>query len=104
MVKVVIGYKVKDGADIQPILLKLRSHAMNFPGFVAAENLQSEDDKSAFAVIQTWEKAEDWKAWEPSTARQSVLDQARPLLAEEPSVKIYRVLPTTAWTYTPRKQ
>ena len=46
MIKVVTGHKVKEGADIQPILLKLRSHAMQYPGYVSAENLLGEKDSS----------------------------------------------------------
>ena len=41
MIKGVIGYKVLSYKDVEPILMKLRSYAMQFPGFVGAENLVS---------------------------------------------------------------
>ncbi len=103
MIKVIIGYRIQKGADIQPILLKLRSYAMTFPGFVGAENLVNENETSIVAMIQTWDRVEDWKAWEPSTIRQSISREAKSLLLEEPRVTVYRVMPTTGWVYTPRE-
>ena len=97
MIKVIIGYKLKEGADIQPILLKLRSHAMQYPGFIGAENLLSERDSSIVATVSTWEKVEDWRIWEKSKIRQELLRQAESLLVEEPKVTIYRTMPTASW-------
>ena len=97
MIKVIVGYKVRRGKDIEPILLGLRSHAMTYPGFVGAENLISERDISIVAVVSTWAKAEDWRVWEKSTIRQELLRQAETLLVEEPKVTIYRTAPTARW-------
>jgi len=97
MIKVIIGYKLKEGADIQPILLKLRSHAMQYPGFIGAENLLSKKDSSIVATISTWEKVEDWRIWEKSKIRQELIRQAERLLVEEPKVTIYRTMPTARW-------
>jgi len=97
MIKVVVGYKVRRGENIEPILLELRSHAMTYPGFVGAENLLSEKDTSIVAVISTWAKAEDWREWEKSTIRQKLLRQAETLLVEEPKVTINRTAPTMRW-------
>ena len=41
MIKVVVGFRLKVGSDIQPTLMKLRSYAITFPGFISAENLVS---------------------------------------------------------------
>ena len=97
MIKVIIGYKLKDGADIQPVLLKLRSHAMTYPGFVGAENLLSEQDFSIVASVSTWEGVENWRVWEDSKISQEVFREAGPLLVEEPKVTIYRIMPTVRW-------
>jgi antibiotic biosynthesis monooxygenase (ABM) superfamily enzyme len=97
MIKVIVGYKVKRDEDIQPILLKLRSHAMQYPGFMGAENLLSEEDSSIIAVIKTWERFEDWQAWEKSKIRQGLLREAEALLEEAPKITIYRVIPTVRW-------
>lgn len=97
MIKVIIGYKLKEGADIQPILLKFRSHAMQYPGFIGAENLLSAKDSSIVATVSTWEKVEDWRIWEKSKIRQELLRQTERLLVEEPKVTIYRTMPTARW-------
>ena len=97
MIKVIIGYKLKSGVDIQPILLKLRSYAMTYSGFVGAENLVSEKDISIIATVSTWEKVEDWRLWETSKTRQEILREAEALLAEEPRVIIYRIMPAVRW-------
>ena len=97
MIKVVVGHKVKEDADIQPILLKLRSHAMQYPGFVGAENLLGEKDTSIVVLISTWEKIEHWKIWEKSKVRVELYRQAETLLEEGPKVTIYRIVPVQMW-------
>jgi heme-degrading monooxygenase HmoA len=97
MIKVITGYKVRKGEDIRPILLKLGSHALQYPGFIGAENLLSEKDSSIITMIGTWEKAEDWRVWEKLTIGQDLLRQAETSLAEEPRVTIYRVMPPRIW-------
>jgi len=103
MIKIIIEYKLKGGADIEPSLIKLRSHAMSFPGFVGVEILQNAKDSSDVVVLQTWESIENRRAWEPSRIRQSILEELRSLLEEDFRVTIYNILPATGWTYTPLK-
>ena len=95
MIKVVVGFKLKKGADIQPILLKLRSHAITYPGFISAENLMNTQDNSIIFVLYTWNKIEDWKLWEEANTRKKILQQADVLLCEPPREKTYRILPTS---------
>ena len=98
MVKVIVGYKVKKGADIQPILLKLRSHAIQYSGFVGAENFVREKVSSIIMVVYTWQSVNDWREWEKSKIRQGLLKEAKTLLEDEPRVTIYTVAPTVRWT------
>jgi len=97
MIKVIVGYKVKIREDIEPILLKLRSNAMTYPGFVGAEIIINEKNIYIVAVVSTWVKAEDWRVWAESTIRQKLLRQAEALLADEPRVTVWRVIPTVRW-------
>ena len=97
MIKVIVGYKLKRDADIQPLLLKLVSNAMQYPGFVSAENLLSEKDSSTIAAVKTWNKLEDWRAWEKSSIRQALLREAETLLEEAPQVTVYTIMPTVRW-------
>ncbi len=98
MIKVIVGYRLKRGADILPILLKLRAGAMQYPGFVGAENLLSEEDSSIVTIITTWDKVENWRVFEDSKIRQEILREAEALLVEEPRVMIYRIMPTVRWS------
>jgi len=88
---------VQNGADIQSVFFKLRSHAMTYPGYIGSENLRSEKDRSIVAMGQTWNTTADWKSWESSTIRQSILEEAIPFVQEEPRVTVYRIMPTNSW-------
>lgn len=99
MIAVVVGYKIKTGTDIQPVLMKLRSDAMTYPGFIKAENLISAKDKTIAAIIYTWDKIEDWHVWETSRIRQVILKQAEAILLEQPRITVYRIMPTTGWVH-----
>jgi len=100
MIKVIEGYELKKGADIQPIFLKLRSYAMTFPGFVSVEHIRSAKGTVIAALLYNWEGLQNWQAWESSKLRQQILQEADELLASEPRITIYEVIPTSAWTYT----
>lgn len=100
MIKVIEGYELKKGADIQPLFLKLRSYAMTFPGFISAEHIRSVKGTSIAALLYNWERLEDWDAWESSKLRQQILQEAETLLVSKPRITVYTVMPTSAWTYT----
>jgi len=97
MLKVIIGYKTKPGVDILPMLVKLRSHAMTYPGYVGAENLMNNKNVSIVAIITTWEDVEYFRDWEKSRRRLSIINEYQDLLAEEPKVSIFRLIPTKRW-------
>ncbi len=94
MIKVIVGYKVKKGEDIQPILSKLRSHKTQYPGFIGAEILQSIKQSSLILEISTWDSDVAWIEWEKSTITQGLLRHAEELLVDQPIVSIWRILPT----------
>ena len=94
MIKVIEGHKVKPDADIQDIFLQVRSNAMQYPGFVSAENLAGQQDSSLFVFVSTWKTVEDWRLWETSRIRTELQRQTQKLLVEETKVSIYRVVAT----------
>jgi len=100
MIKVIEGYELKKGADIQPLFLKLRSYAMTFPGFISVEHIRSVKGSPISALLYNWKGLEDWEAWKISKLRQQILQESEALLASEPRITIYEVVPTSAWTYT----
>ena len=97
MIKGVIGYKVLDYKDVEPILMKLRSHAMQFPGFVGAENLVSEEDYSVVIMMSTWETMEYWRTWVDSSITRDLLKQAKEVVVGSARVTTYRTMPTVEW-------
>jgi len=99
LITVIIGYKLKTGADIQPILRKLMSNVITHPGFIRAENLVSAKDKTIAVIIYTWDTIEDWHIWENSSIRKKIIQQADTLLLEQPRVMVYHVMPTTGWVH-----
>ena len=96
MIKGIVGYKVRKGEDVQPILLTLKSHAMQYPGLRSVENLINEKDSSVVAMLSTWEKLEDWRVWKESEITQELLRQAETLLMGEPRVTTYSVMPAVS--------
>jgi heme-degrading monooxygenase HmoA len=98
MIKGIVGCKVRKDRDLEPVLLKLKSHAMQYQGFKGMENLVSEENAFVVAMVSTWERLEDWKSWAQSTITQELLRQAETLLMEEPRVTTYRMMmPAVRW-------
>jgi heme-degrading monooxygenase HmoA len=98
MIKGIVGCKVRKDTDLEPVLLKLKSHAMQYQGFQGMENLVSEENASVVAMVSTWESLEDWNSWAQSTITREVLRQAKTLLMEEPRVTTYKMFaPSIRW-------
>ena len=97
MIKGVVGYKVRSYKDLEPILMKLRAHAMQYPGFLSAESLVSEVDFSVVVMMSTWETIENWRMWVKSKITQDLLQQAEAFLKEKPRITAYRIMPTVEW-------
>jgi heme-degrading monooxygenase HmoA len=94
MIKGIIGYKVLEYRNIEPILMQLRLCAMQYSGFVGAEFLVSEEDRSAGVMISTWETMENWRTWVRSKGTLEVLQRARTSVTGTPRITVYRTIPT----------
>jgi antibiotic biosynthesis monooxygenase (ABM) superfamily enzyme len=97
MIKGIIGYKVLRYKDLEPILMKIRSHAMQYPGFIGAENLVSEEDLSIVMMITTWETIENWRTWAESKITRDLLQQAKAVMMGAARLTAYRIMPTVEW-------
>ncbi|MGQ9546486.1 MAG: antibiotic biosynthesis monooxygenase family protein [Dehalococcoidia bacterium] len=97
MIKGIIGFKTLNYKELESILMKLRSHAMQYPGYVGAENLVSEEDFAVVVMISTWETIETWRTWVESRVTQDLLRQARKVTAGAARITAYRTMPTTEW-------
>jgi heme-degrading monooxygenase HmoA len=103
MIKVIEGYELEGGADIQPVFLKLRSYAMTFPGFISAEHIRSVKGSPISALLYNWNRLEDWEIWESSSLRQQILQEAESLSISKPRITVYEVVPTSGWAYAKLK-
>ena len=98
MIKGIIGYKVVDYKNVEPILMQLRSYAMQCPGFITAEFMVSEGDESVGVMISQWETIEKWKTWVGSKGTQTLLRRARAAVTGTPRITAYRTMPTVEWS------
>ncbi len=74
--------------QILSLLNKIRSIAMDQPGYISGETLMQKDFPENMAVIATWQNMEDWLAWKNSEERKTYeamleLYQTRPTQYEE---------------------
>jgi heme-degrading monooxygenase HmoA len=70
--------------QILSLLNKIRSIAMEQPGYISGETLTQKDFPENMAVIATWQSMENWLAWKNSEARQTY----------EAMLEIYQTRPT----------
>jgi antibiotic biosynthesis monooxygenase (ABM) superfamily enzyme len=98
MIKGIIGCKVLDYKNVAPILMQLRSYAMQYPGFIDAEFLVSQGDESVGVMISTWDTWENWKIWVESKGTEALLRRARTVVTGTPRITAYRTIPIVEWS------
>lgn len=97
MIKGIIGFRALSCKDLEPILMQLRSHAMQYPGYVGAENLVSDENFSIVIMISTWETIDNWRTWVESSRTRELLQQARAVVMKAARITVYRTIPTKGW-------
>ncbi|MGA6924354.1 MAG: antibiotic biosynthesis monooxygenase [Desulfosarcina sp.] len=70
--------------QILSLLNKIRSIAMNQPGYISGETLMQSDFPENMAVVCTWQRMKDWTTWKHSQERK----------AYEAMLEIYQTRPT----------
>jgi heme-degrading monooxygenase HmoA len=90
-VKVFIKRHIKEGKvdDAYKLLNKIRSKAMNQPGYISGETLVNHYDYRSITVISTWQSVEDWIGWEESENRAANESELENLLEEPTKFEIY---------------
>jgi heme-degrading monooxygenase HmoA len=90
-VKIFIKRHVKENRvdDAYTLLNKIRSHAMNQPGYISGETLVNHYDYRSITVISTWQSVEDWIAWEESDESPTNEAQLESLLEEPTKFEVY---------------
>jgi heme oxygenase (mycobilin-producing) len=64
-VRVIIQRRVRYGreTELRRALEKMRTQALEQPGYVSGETLRCPSDPSLWVVISTWETMADWQRW-----------------------------------------
>ncbi len=90
-VKIFIKRHVKEGKvdNAYTLLNKIRSNAMNQPGYISGETLVNHYDYRSITVISTWQSVEDWINWEESDKRAGNEAELESLLEEPTKFEIY---------------
>jgi heme-degrading monooxygenase HmoA len=76
-------------ADLMPLLLELRSHATNQPGYISGETLKRVDNPGEQLVISNWKTLESWRAWLTSEERLRIQEKVDRVLGEKTEYEIY---------------
>ena len=90
-VKVIITRKVDKvkQEDLLPLLMELRTKAMNQKGYISGETLKGVSNPDEFLVISTWKSFEDWEAWEDNPERGEIQEKIDAVLEEKTMAKAY---------------
>lgn len=90
-IKVIITRKVGKGKqkDLIPLLMELRTKAINQNGYISGETLKGISDPDEFMVISTWKSFEDWQAWEDNAERRGIQAKIDAILEEETIARAY---------------
>lgn len=90
-VKVLIKRRVLDSKarKMVPLFRKMRSLAMNQPGYISGETLRNMNDPEEYIVISSWQTSDQWVAWLNSGERQSIQIQIDTLLGGQTKYDIY---------------
>lgn len=91
MVRVIVERHCQPGkqAEMESLLVELRTKAMRQRGYISGETLQSVDDPLLWLVISTWTDADLWRMWETMPERRETLSKIEPLLAAPEKVSIF---------------
>ncbi len=75
--------------QLMPLLLQLREKAIQQPGYISGETLQSLDHKRTHMVVSTWNTLQDWRNWEGNKERKALIDKIDTTLTSPSKVRVY---------------
>ena len=74
---------------IVPLLIELRSHALEQPGYISGETLVRVDDPQELLVISTWDSLESWDRWLGDPVRAEIQGRVDACLERETLYQVY---------------
>jgi len=78
--------------QILSLLNKIRTIAMDQPGYLSGETLANHYDTKSVTVISTWQSVEDWIRWQESEERASNEAQIENLLDRPTLYEVYDIV------------
>lgn len=93
-IKVVIERTAKPGksAELEKLLVDLRSLALRQPGYLSGETLVSADDTNSYMVVSVWKNQPEWWRWENTPKRKELAAKIGDLLVSAERVRIFTEL------------
>ena len=90
-VKALIKRKVPEdkAKKMIPLFRKMRSLAMEQPGYISGETLRNLNQPDEYLVISVWNSSQDWQKWLDSKERQEIQDQIDSLLGGRTEYALY---------------
>jgi heme-degrading monooxygenase HmoA len=90
-VKILIKRKFPENkaAQLEQMLIDLRRHTVNQPGYVSGETLQRLDRPGEMLVISTWASADQWRQWVLNPERVRIQEKIDALLGIPTEYEIY---------------
>lgn len=90
-IKMIIKRKIPKGMEgrLLPLLLELRSQAINHPGYISGETLRNINDPEDFVVISTWQSEDAWKSWTSNKKKIELTEEIDSLLGKTSSYEMY---------------
>lgn len=89
MVRVIIEHKAKDTEKLAKVIGRVTTEAMKQHGYITGEFRVNTEDPTNVLVMSTWDKIEDWKAWDNSEAKTRIKPQIDNLLVEPYTVRTF---------------
>jgi heme-degrading monooxygenase HmoA len=99
MIKVVVERELKHGEDIGRLLLELHMIAVQQKGHISNETWIDVSNNCNVTILSTWRSVEDWRAWELSKSRESILNKIEPLLAKKIKITVYEMMTPSDYDY-----
>jgi quinol monooxygenase YgiN len=94
MVRVIIErkFKASEVANAESVLIEIRSRALQAPGYIGGETLNSVEDPSIWVVISTWVDEAAWKAWASTAERREIAKKIQALTVSPEKASVFRVV------------
>lgn len=84
-IKIIIRRRIPKGKEAQalPLLLELRSKAINQAGYISGETLRNIYDIEDYVFLSSWKSVNHWKVWDESKEGEEIQRRIDDLLGEK---------------------